>query len=505
MDYRKRGRGDPRRPDPPFLQLLERALRAYGAWLLLRDGRAAPLGGEAAAARAEDAALGIFHGRPALNVNVILEVGAGLPGASAAEVARTVLGTEDVASLPPNRPRRYPVVAVKLPFLAARLRRRMSRLGSEVCETWEAARREPMSTERARELLPVARRQFTWSLLNHSHATFLSQAAYEQLEKLVSAAGRADSMSQLLSGFGGMLEVTMLQRLWLVAHSREDLDDFLSTYGFLGPGAGNLASRPWREDPGPLHRACETYRAVPEEQAPTAIEVRRRTVRERAEAELLGALPRHRRPGARVLLRLARHFIPLREVGKSMYLQAGDSARIAFRALGADLAERELIANPEDVFFLTYDELVGELPSDPGEAVELTPHPLPRSPRRHDPVAVHRHSRAERPAPGARCHLGARGHRGVRRSGGGNGSRRIGSRRRDRAARRGRDPGRGGHRPELDDALPRGERRRDRRRGNARARRDRCSRARYPVRHQRGQCNRVHPERRPDSRRRRLR
>jgi len=65
-----------------------------------------------------------------------------------------------------------------------------------------------------------------------------------------------------------------------------------------------------------------------------------------------------RSPGARVLLRLARQLIPQREVGKANYTQCLDGARLAARVLGRTLARAGRLADPDDVFHLTVDELL---------------------------------------------------------------------------------------------------------------------------------------------------
>lgn len=306
----------------------------------------------------EETSLGIFYGRTALNVNLILEVGAGMPGVTARDVARNVLGAEDLAYIPPNRPRRYPVVAVKLPWLTLRLASRMTGLGDQVRQRWTAWAQNPPTSSEVLAQLPQIRELFTLSLLNHSHATFLSQACYEQLEKVATAAGHHDILSELLSGYGGMLEVRMLQHLWEVANDRREMASFLAEYGYQGPNAGNLKSRPWREDVHRLEQVCQTYRTVAEGDAPVNVEHRRREVRQDAERTVLRGLPPAQRPAARVLFRLARHFIPLREVGKSMYLQAGDTARIGIRAIGASMERHGFLDDAEDVYFLTYPELV---------------------------------------------------------------------------------------------------------------------------------------------------
>jgi pyruvate,water dikinase len=77
-------------------------------------------------------------------------------------------------------------------------------------------------------------------------------------------------------------------------------------------------------------------------------------VRADAERELLSALGRLRAPSARLMLSLARGLIPEREVGKANYTRCLDAARVAARVIGRELE------HPDDVFGLTYDELIAD-------------------------------------------------------------------------------------------------------------------------------------------------
>jgi phosphohistidine swiveling domain-containing protein len=314
----------------------------------------------------DETAMGIVFGRAVLNVRLILSVGAGLPGTSAAEVGANVLGdtadniTPLLSNLPPNTPVRYPVVALRLPALAARLKARITTIDAEVTRVWREV--STADAAHARSLLPSIRNLFAAALTAQSHATFVSSALYEPLAGLVGE--RTHLLTDLLSGYGGMVEVVMLQELWEVAHERRTLADWLSRYGYLATYAGNLRSRSWREDPTPIQRLLATYRSVAESDAPAWVERKRVTARRDAEWQLAGGVTFLKRPGIRLLLGLAAHFIPLREAGKNSYLRAVDAARAGVRIVGADLAERTVLAGAEDVWFLTWQELLGTLPHD---------------------------------------------------------------------------------------------------------------------------------------------
>ncbi|HEV7534624.1 MAG TPA: PEP-utilizing enzyme, partial [Acidimicrobiia bacterium] len=203
----------------------------------------------------------------------------------------------------------------------------------------------------------------------HSVATMLAQALYDQLTKLAAAAGKPGLVTRLTTGYGQMEETTLMADLWAVSRDRLTLEQFLATHGYHGPAEGEISSRSWREDRAPLEALLATYKTMDDAAAPTAVEGQRVAEREAATAELLAALSPVRRPGARVLLAAAKRHIPLREVGKAAFLQALDGARAAARVMGEELALAGTVGAPDDVFYLTVDELLGALPADPKEVV----------------------------------------------------------------------------------------------------------------------------------------
>src|SRR5690606_37384802 len=92
----------------------------------------------------------------------------------------------------------------------------------------------------------------------------------------------------------------------------------------------------------------------------------RAAARERAAAELLAALAGRDRWTARALLALGRRYIPLRVVAKAAFQQTFDVARAAARRIGALHARAGRLAQADDVFYLTRDEL----PDPPADARE---------------------------------------------------------------------------------------------------------------------------------------
>jgi len=163
----------------------------------------------------------------------------------------------------------------------------------------------------------------------------------------------------------------MLTRLWEVSRGCGDVDGFLAEYGFHCPGEGAVTSVAWREDPRALHAIVDSYRAMSDDRAPShsAAEVKER--RRGATAELMGALPAMRRPAAKIVLSLSDKLWALRETGKATYLHGIDVARAATRILGRSLADDGLIETPEDVGFLTIEELKAGVVRDYRDEIEF--------------------------------------------------------------------------------------------------------------------------------------
>jgi pyruvate,water dikinase len=103
-------------------------------------------------------------------------------------------------------------------------------------------------------------------------------------------------------------------------------------------------------------RLAESDNPVPREQAARAqLPARQR--------EVLNRLPPAHRPAACALLSLAPRVIPLRGIGKRSFPQALDVAR----CIGGHLTAEGVLDAPEDVFYLTAEELTGLLPPNTQE------------------------------------------------------------------------------------------------------------------------------------------
>jgi phosphohistidine swiveling domain-containing protein len=342
-------------------QQLERAMR--GAFC---DIGCLPPSAVRVAERVDDRYSAIFFGRFTANLDQMRAMGDLMPGTSGDAIELQIFGTlrEGVQSSPSRR--RYPVVAVKMPAQALRLPKVLEARRREIDAWWRSTVAPGAIPDggAARARFKEALRHFETVMRPHSVATMLAQGVYEQVSKLAAAAGRAGIETRLTTGYGQMEETALMADLWAVSRDRLSLDEFLAAHGYHGPAEGEVSTRSWREDPTPLKTLLDTYRTMDDSAAPTAVEAGRIAEREAATAELLGRLPAYRRPGARILLGAARRHIPLREVGKAAFLQALDA-----RVLGEELAAAGTIGTPDDICYLTVEEILGELPSDPREAV----------------------------------------------------------------------------------------------------------------------------------------
>ena len=313
----------------------------------------------------------IFYGRFVANIDQMRMVGDLMLGSSGDAVEEQIFGSVPEPGKTKSSARRYPVVAIKMPLSMYRLPKLLARIRDEYTPWWRANTSAEALADgtAARTRMADGRHHFQAVMRPHSAATMLGQAMYEQVHTLAAAAGLAGLETSLITGYGEMEEAEAAADLWDVSRDQMTLEQFVAEHGFHGPSEGALQSRSWREDDTPLRKLVETYRTMGDDASPRTVMEQRRTSRLEAEKQLLAATPRLRRGQARLVLKLASTFIPLREVGKASFLQAIDVGRASARSYGTHLAESGVLDDPEDVFFLTYDEVQGQLPSDPREVV----------------------------------------------------------------------------------------------------------------------------------------
>jgi phosphohistidine swiveling domain-containing protein len=300
-----------------------------------------------------------FYGRVGWNVDFFALIGDRMPGTSAEKVALSLLGRvpETLASHPTRR--FYGRVGASMARIVATSPREVRRVSAETDEWYRRTilRLPQMDLPEAKSALAEACEMFVRVLIAQGHMTFaLITPLYEAVEALVRRGGVGEAA--VLSGSGGA-EAGMLRDMWQLSRDRLDIDEFLLRHGYHGPGEGEASSRSWREDPTPLTRILEGYRSYGEDESPAARDAAAHANYRQMVDDVVAAVPAWQRPGVRALLTAAGRFIPQRGVPKRGMLQSVDVCRGVARRMGALLAADGVLADPEDVFYLTTSELTG--------------------------------------------------------------------------------------------------------------------------------------------------
>lgn len=315
--------------------------------------------------RTDDRLISVFYGRAALNVNFLCRMGSMLPGSSPDATAQQLLGEVPDAIRASSTASRLPVVAIKLPWVQATIRRDVLRRTAPIHAWWQqrVGEVDALDEDGARRLFAEARKRFFEMTRVQAAGLFIAvQSAYDRLLALIERAELPPAqVNALVAGQGSHVETELIDDLWALGRERISLETFLAHHGYHGPLEGEISSVPWREDPEPVRQLAAHYGALDDAESPDVTAVRRAEERREAERALLDSLPPHRRPGARLVLRTALTRIPLRGVAKAGFVQSLDVARAAARRLGSHLADRDVLDNPDDVFCFTSEELLGGL------------------------------------------------------------------------------------------------------------------------------------------------
>ncbi|HEY2832608.1 MAG TPA: PEP-utilizing enzyme [Sporichthyaceae bacterium] len=298
--------------------------------------------------------VGVFYGRFAGNIDLMRRMGDQMPGSSGAAVEEQYFAS--ARDIPSSRDlTRLPLVVGKLPYSAWRARRRIRELAS-VTEAWWAASVVPGAVpdgDGTREVLRDAISRLEVIIRAHTIVSMIGQGTFEQVRRLCESIQAEGLEFELTTAQDAVHESALINDLWAVAHGRLAMAEFLARHGFHGPAEGQLAGKSWREDQAPLRALLDAYRA---REAP--LQSSGATQRAAAETKLFGALGRAGRVRARLVLRLARSYIPLREVGRATFLKAFDVARAMCRQIGCELHADGVIDDAADVFYLTLDEVL---------------------------------------------------------------------------------------------------------------------------------------------------
>ena len=160
--------------------------------------------------------------------------------------------------------------------------------------------------------------------------------------------------------------------LWPAVHSerlpetiswlREELNGFMAEYGHRAAGELEAAEPRWVEQPELILDTFRDYVLYPERNDPDEMIERQQTARSEAEAEIRERLARH--PMGRLRWKLfsaqitqARRLQPLRENPKFTLLELSLQQRRLWRELADRWIEQGLINDPDDVYYLLFEEL----------------------------------------------------------------------------------------------------------------------------------------------------
>jgi pyruvate,water dikinase len=310
-----------------------------------------------------------FYGRQAMNVDRARELAGLLPGMTGDDFERDLLGSVRADATPTRSdPGRLPFVAVKAPLAVLRQRRAPQRAHDEQMQWWRA-QVLPGAPDDPRVLLADSVERFASVMRVHVRTRMILNGLRSQVESIAGRLGRADLVSTLLAGYGGVIETALADDVWAVGQRRLEIVEFLRRHGFHGPNEGNVIGHSWREDPGAVVRIAAVHAGRPEAERPSVRAARAVAAREMAESELLAGLSAPRRRLLHRLLQFTGFQVRSLELTKAGFLTAVDGCRSAAAALGRQLVVKGELDAPDDAFYLTTEELLGPLPHNARELV----------------------------------------------------------------------------------------------------------------------------------------
>ncbi|MGW4124656.1 PEP-utilizing enzyme [Nocardia sp. NPDC004711] len=322
--------------------------------------------------RIEDMFWTLFAGRAAANIDMFRDLANLIPGTSPTAMEQQLFGYVRPTTVDAPSYRRYPAILAKAPWTVATLPRRHDAMFAEL-RRWRLDRLADMAARTESEcldLLADARKRFEQIMIEHLVVAFVSSGLADRLRDTVAELGHPGLEAQLMSGVGSD-ENEVAHDLWALAHDEITLDTFCDRHGYHGSNEGQLSGVSWREDPAPILNRLADYRAIAADspRAPRQRSREQAAVRERAMAELSSATSGFSRRTVSVLTGITARFLALREQGKAGYLLTFDVTRAATRRLGGHLVARGVIDRVEDVFHLSYEELVRGVDGDHRELV----------------------------------------------------------------------------------------------------------------------------------------
>ncbi|MBN2027241.1 MAG: hypothetical protein JW854_10840 [Actinobacteria bacterium] len=345
--------------------------------------------------------LGLFYGRAHLNLSVVREMVAKAPGGTTHEFDRR---SPEESGLPEVRWRPTPKNLRTLPRIIAGLLRGAMRAPAEVKRLGREndsllARARGLDLESSpygplMEWLGESRAFVKGVMAEHIVVSELAANYYDFLCKLT---------SQWLEDKGGVLAsrlVTGLQTLesarpnihiWdlsrQVASSEElrelfsstppreilsrlesdpspqarefllSLRSFLGEFGYRGVFESEAMLPNWEEDPSYIFSMIANYLDADPSCDPHDHAARQEKTREEATLQAMGRLNPLQRPLLRYFIKQSQDFIYMREFMKAVLVKLLAQGKMIYHALSRRFAREGMIAEPDDLFFLTRDEI----------------------------------------------------------------------------------------------------------------------------------------------------
>ncbi len=314
---------------------------------------------------------GAFFGRVALSVDALRDLYDRVPGTSADEFELNMFGSVRPEALGHPTPRYHERILERRERLLEEIPRVVVTLHDEYDGWWRAAvapaTRADVDGAASRWL--DARERLERIMRPHTVASNFAMEGFAALARWCASIDRLDLLTALNGGYGDTEDDRLGAALWQTARGLRSRESLLLAYGYQGDAAGDLHSRVWREDPSALDSLLDALGDMATTDDPEVTGARRRAERLEAEAALLAAVPRSARPDVERALDETHHFTALRQLGKVTFWRATDGGRAATRTLGDALAARNLLDDPDDVYFLVADELFPQLAPDARERV----------------------------------------------------------------------------------------------------------------------------------------
>ena len=139
---------------------------------------------------------------------------------------------------------------------------------------------------------------------------------------------------------------------------RDRLAEFLRRHGHRAVMEGDLSSPTWSDDLPSVLSMIRNYVDADASSDPHLAEERQQRERDAAEKDALRRVGWRRRTAFRWALGEARRTLAMREQSKSLLIRANDRLRRLMRELGGRLADDGQLARLDDIFYFTWEEAV---------------------------------------------------------------------------------------------------------------------------------------------------